>query len=171
MTTLVITSIDKWWEHFFTLRHHFMAQDEVQEVAALAHWEYLHSQPYMLMEGMWHLPFITEDDKHRWPESMQLVLSVARCARTSYAPSHREMLVRAADTPIHDDITLYRTRLHPMVPPHDGPKEHQARAVSDPTYQSGTLIGWSQLRHDAEGTKLLDAECQLSHQEHDARTA
>lgn len=172
MTTLVITSIDAWWLHFFTLRDHFMAQDEVQDVARLAHQEYSTHVPQYLQEGEWHLPFLSDEDNARWPLSMRLVLSVARCARTSYAKTHQEMLLRAQHgATIHSDMQLYRTRLHGMVPPHDGPKEHQARAVSDPTYQSGTLIGWSQLRHDAEGTKLLDAECQLSHQEHDARTA
>lgn len=171
MTTLVITSIDTWWLHFFILRDHFAAQDEVQDIARLAHQEYLTGTPATLEEGEWHLPFINAADCDRWPLGMQLVLSVARCARTSYAPSHHEMLIRAADTPIHEDMTLYRTRLHPMVPPHDGPKEHQARAVSDPTYQSGTLVGWEQLRHSPEGTRLLDAECQLVPQEHGAHTA
>jgi hypothetical protein len=167
MTTLVITAVDTWWLHFFSLRDHFMAQDEVQDVAGLAHAEYLSHAPQYLREGEWHLPFISDEDATKWPLSMRLVLSVARCARTSYAPSHREMLERATwGATIYDDMQLYRTRLHGMVPPHDGPKEHQARALSDPTYQSGTLVGWSQLRHDAEGIRLLDAECQPLHQEH-----
>lgn len=148
-----------------------MAQDEVQQVAELAHDAYLHGRPWYMNEGMWHLPFITQEERDTWPIGMLITRSVALCARTSYASDHKQVILMAQDMSMHQSLQFYRTRLHGMVPPHDGPKEHQARAMRDPTYQSGTLIGWSQLRHDTEGLRLLDAECQPVLQERAESTA
>lgn len=158
-TTLVMTAIDAWWQHFFDLRAHYMAQDEVQEAAREAQLAYAGSVPKVRPEGDWHLPFISGRERDTWPLAMLLCISVARCARTSYAPSHQEMLDRAWNTPITSDMQLYRERLHPMKPEHAGPKEHQAQSRNDPNHQSGTLVGWDQLRHSEDGNRLLAEEC------------
>jgi thymidylate synthase ThyX len=64
MTTLVMTAVDTWWEHFISLRDHYMAQDEVQEAAALFTTLYVMSAPDLLAEGDWHLPFVTEAERY-----------------------------------------------------------------------------------------------------------
>jgi hypothetical protein len=95
MTTLVMTAVDTWWEHFISLRDHYMAQDEVQEAAALFTTLYVMSEPDVLAEGDWHLPFVTEAERYTTPLGTQIMLSVARCARTSYASDHATMLLAA----------------------------------------------------------------------------
>jgi hypothetical protein len=158
MTTLVMTAVDTWWEHFIGLRDHYMAQDEVQEAAALFTTLYVMSTPDVLAEGDWHLPFVAEAERYTWPETVLLMLSIARCARTSYASDHDTMLLAARMRPVHEDIDLCR-RLLPQRPEHAGPKEHQASAHSDPDHRSGTLHGWDQLRHHHASTTLLEEAC------------
>jgi hypothetical protein len=154
MTTLVMTAVDTWWEHFISLRDHYMAQDEVQEAAALFTTLYVMSEPDVLAEGDWHLPFVTEAERYTTPHHVQIMLSVARCARTSYASDHATMLLAATTRPLQEDIDLCK-RLLPQLPEHAGPKEHQASAHSDPNHRSGTLHGWDQLRHSPTATTLL----------------
>lgn len=166
MTTLVITAVDTWWVHFFNLRDHFMAQDEVQQVANLAHKSWWGSAPENLRGGEWHLPFISELERDTYNLDQCIAASVARCARTSYARTHEEMIQRATDGSLPDDIQFYATRLHGMVPPHDGPKEHQAVAHVNRTRVSGTLFGWVQLRHCEPMTERLKAVCQPPHPVH-----
>jgi hypothetical protein len=147
-TTLVMTAVDTWWEHFITLRYHYAAQDEVREAAALFHAAYRVSTPNVLMDGEWHLPFLTYAERYQvaLAEDERIMLSVARCARTSYARTHEEMVTVGAKRPHADDLDLFM-RLAVQIPEHAGPKEHQARAHSDPNHRSGTLHGWDQLRH------------------------
>lgn len=145
-TTLVCTAIDVWWLHFFELRTHHTAQDEVQQVAGLAHTAYRASTPTLLHTNEWHLPFVSPRERLLLPQSTCIALSVARCARTSYAKSHSDMISIAGFRPIDEDIALYN-RLVPQKPEHAGPKEHQAQVHPDPTHISGTLLGYDQLRH------------------------
>jgi hypothetical protein len=171
-TTLVITAIDRWWQHFFTLRTHHTAQDEVQDVAKLAEAAFLSHTPTQLAVGEWHLPFVSECERYKWSEGPCIELSVARCARNSYALSHEQMLEVGYARDVAEDFSLY-ARLDDMWPPHDGPKEHQAMAHSDPTYISGTLLGWVQLRHSSMAATPRSAydACQPSPRERGAGTA
>lgn len=164
-TTLVVTAIDKWWLHFFNLRAHYAAQDEVQQVAKLAKDAYTISAPDKLALGDWHLPFVAEHERYQYTEESGIALSVARCARTSYARSHAEMLARARMGATHEDLDLFK-RLDVQTPEHAGPKEHQAQAMSSPTYVSGTLVGWHQLRHHDAMAVRLKRLYQLPHPEH-----
>lgn len=145
-TTLVITAVDVWWDHFFTLRTHHTAQDEVQDIAKAAMQQYTTHQPSQLAVGEWHMPFVTAAERTHWSTGPALELSVARCARTSYALSHEQMKEIAYARDTVSDFELY-ARLDAMWPPHEGPKEHQAMAHSDASHVSGTLFGWVQLRH------------------------
>lgn len=145
-TTLVMTAVDAWWEHFFRLRNHYMAQDEVQDVARTAHIVYHLNAPTQLQEGEWHMPFIDEHERSQYTTNYSLMLSVARCARTSYASDHETMMrVALVRDPLEDTELFYR--LATQTPEHAGPKEHQGCAHSDPNHVSGTLVGWDQLRH------------------------
>ncbi len=145
-TTLVVTAVDQWWEHFFSLRAHYAAQDEVQQVAHAAQNAYEKSRIDVLREGAWHLPFLSAEERWKYPEETLIALSVARCARTSYARSHAEMMARATSGDIQSDLDLF-SRLNGQTPEHAGPKEHQAQAHNDVQHTSGTLHGWTQLRH------------------------
>jgi hypothetical protein len=160
MTTLVMTAVDTWWEHFISLRDHYMAQDEVQEAAALFTTLYTLGAPDLLAEGDWHLPFVTEAERYQWPEAVLLMLSLGRCARTSYASDHATMMHIAGQRDIHEELTFAR-RLLSMTPEHAGPKEHQASAHSDPNHRSGTLHGWDQLRHHPASTTLTEEACDV----------
>lgn len=151
-TTLVMTAVDEWWQHFFTLRNHYAAQDEVQDVASKAHLAYIASRPRKLAKGEWHVPFVSI---YELVESDMVKLSVARCARTSYASSynHIDMIHSAMTRPQLEDFGLFH-RLMVQDPAHDGPREHQAQAHDDPNYRSGNLHGWEQLRHSWLGEYL-----------------
>jgi hypothetical protein len=157
----VMTAVDVWWQHFMNLRDHYMAQDEVQEAASLFTAVYTMSEPDILAEGDWHLPFVTEAERYKWPEDMLLMLSLGRCARTSYASDHAAMLQLAGQREIHEEMQFAR-RLLVMKPEHAGPKEHQAAAHVDPDHRSGTLHGWDQLRHHPASTMLLMAACAVT---------
>lgn len=188
MTTMVMTANDVYWEHFITLRNHYQAQDEVQAVAYLFAEAYRDSTPQVLAEGDWHLPFVDVAEvlnAHEWyalpeAEAILLMLSLARCARTSYAANHATML-RMRHT-VASDLALAK-RLLVQKPPHDGPREHQAIAHADPEHRSGNLFGWDQLRHHPKNKyiemvammpgQIADAagQYQLSPRAHDERTA
>jgi hypothetical protein len=161
MTTMVMTAVDVYWEHFMSLRDHYMAQDEVQDVAHAFANAYTLSTPDVLVEGEWHLPFIDETD-YQYVHDLYigdqklitlLQLSYARCARTSYAPDHETLLTARFD--YASDISLCN-RIIVQKPAHDGPREHQAQAHSDPNHRSGNLHGWDQLRHHP-ASKALEA--------------
>lgn len=145
--TVVMTACDTWWLHFFSLRHHYMAQDEVQILAELAHNAYDTSGPQQLKNGQWHLPFVAHEDM---PLTERIKLSVARCARTSYAPDGIDVLTfrtYGEDTKLHDSLVT-------QTPEHAGPREHQAMAVMNAEHRSGNLHGWSQLRHSQVGRMM-----------------
>lgn len=146
-TVIVMTAVDVYWNHFIGLRHHYMAQDQVQEAAEAFHMAYDASTPDILAAGEWHTPFITKSERDHYSEPVLLRLSIARCARTSYASDLESMIEIASQRPVYDDLMFYNQRLAPMKPPHDGPREHQASAHADSMHRSGTLHGWDQLRH------------------------
>ena len=80
--TVVFTTTDMM--NFLTLRNHRDAQPEIQVLANKIHVAFLASTPTMLKHGQWHLPFVLSSEKQFLPLADQLVLSVARCASTSY---------------------------------------------------------------------------------------
>jgi thymidylate synthase ThyX len=127
------------WSNFFALRCHKDAQPEMQHLAVKMARAYRDSKPRPFCEGMWHLPFITEEewfDTNVSPNDLRKI-SVARCARVSY---------KAFDdtkTDMEADITL-RDKLRANG--HFSPFEHQAWAMSS-LGQSGNFVGWQQYRH------------------------
>jgi thymidylate synthase ThyX len=161
--TIVTTGTD--WENFFTLRCHFMAQPEFQELAKAMFRVYSESTPQKLKAGEWHLPFINileyvgyfgmdpEEQKIRWKEHIDTLIkkSVARCARVSYLSHEGKNPTQS------EDMALY-ARLLGSMPIHASPAEHQAMATRNKGY-SGNLRGWIQFRKTLKGenvTKLPD---------------
>jgi thymidylate synthase ThyX len=145
------------FDNFFYLRQHKDAQPEIK-VLADKMWDALaRSTPKLLEHGMWHMPYVTDEERGRVGDDGLLVysnhklikMSVARSARVSYLTHDGENPSFAADAALYD-------RLVGSSPLHASPTEHQAQALHydsyDPTfarrsYLGGNLgLGWMQFR-------------------------
>src|SRR5206468_3452412 len=78
------------WENFFELRIHEDAEVHFQKLATLMKGSIDKSTPRVIVDGEWHLPFISGEEKGEiWskyadaPEVLKKV-SAGRCARVSY---------------------------------------------------------------------------------------
>lgn len=81
---VVITSTK--WANFFTQRLDEAAEPHMRIVAeglrdAIAGAEFAE-----LRRDQWHLPYVTEQERHEYPIADLRMISAARCARVSYAP-------------------------------------------------------------------------------------
>jgi len=146
--TVVCTATE--YQNFFALRCHEMAQPEIHALADMMYAGYQASTPEVLLEGQFHLPFISQDDyslNTEWfaksqnedHDLLQVKRSVARCARVSYL-NHEGKIPS-----IEEDLNLYN-RLVGSAPIHASPAEHQAQASSDSKIISGNFRGWIQYR-------------------------
>lgn len=135
----VVTATE--WDNFFALRDHPDAQPEIRELAKLMKAAYSASQPHKLSIGQWHLPYITEDDRHLTIEDQKKV-SAARCCRVSYMKHDGFRAELSEDIQLHD-------RLVTANPPHMSPVEHQAQC-SDGNGWSGNFRQWRQYRKELE---------------------
>ena len=150
--TVVVTSTE--WENFFRLRTDKAAQPEMQIIAKLMREVYEASEPRELHPGMWHLPYVDEQDRE-WaqtintpPDVTLLAVSVVRCAAVSYERQHaarswEDLLVR------HDNLAAAR---------HWSPFEHQAK-VADRSRGELPRPGnfrppWTQYRKTFEGESV-----------------
>jgi thymidylate synthase ThyX len=137
--TVVVTATD--YANFMTLRHHPDAQPEIRALAVAMLAAFEESTPKELDDHEWHLPFFdhTTDGsalldflyqgkqatlpikavEENYMEHARMV-SVARCARTSYKTFDGKR------SSVKDDIALY-TKLLASTPLHASPAEHQAR--------------------------------------------
>lgn len=129
------------WNNFFGLRIHEDAQPEINELASKMKISYDTSSPIELVEGDWHLPYITSPDNNlayaycklrrvtrdepSKAEIMQLLtkVSAARCARASYNN------FEGKPSTIEEDLALF-DKLVGSQPIHASPTEHQATPMS-----------------------------------------
>lgn len=122
--TAVVTATEL--DNFFRQRVNPMAQGELCRAAEMMLEEREKSDPRVLSESEWHLPYVDPDEqfnlevKGMSSEELQKV-SVARCARVSYLTQNgvRDPL---EDIRMHDDKLL--------APGHMSPLEHVARPMS-----------------------------------------
>lgn len=158
--TVVATATD--WDNFFALRCHPMAQPEFQALAKTMYSQYSTRIPMYLKGGMWHLPFVSQNDIAAIKEAfgvkcmqdkkeaitLAIQMSVARCARVSYMNEGKP------STPA-DDQKMYQ-RLLGGAPIHASPAEHQAQAFSigGKNERSGNLTGWIQYRKTLENENI-----------------
>lgn len=108
------------WDNFFELRCHKDAQPEMRVLAEAIRDALSASDPRLLAQGEWHLPYVDHVFalEHTW--ALALKLSTARCARVSY-------LTQDGKEPnADDDLELYN-RLVVSQPIHASPAEHQAQ--------------------------------------------
>lgn len=131
--TVVLTGTD--FTNFYKLRTHKDAQPEIQQLACMM--QDLHNKhiPAVLDDGDWHLPFISEQDKHTQSIETQLIQSVARCARTSYTNFYGK-------NSLEEDKKLYN---HLYSSGHWSPFEHQLQAVNN-VNRCGNVRGYVQFR-------------------------
>lgn len=165
--TVVVTSTA--WANFFAQRSNVLAQPEIRHISMLMENAYDASEPAVLAEGAWHLPYVQGDEladnEPDWAELARL--SAARCARTSY-------LTQSGDRNPRRDLELF-TRLVSARPSHWSPLEHVAtpwpanRASTELTFTDvegkpqtahvdhlprvGNLLGWRSLRTEVESAE------------------
>lgn len=117
--TTVVTSTASGYANFLGLRLDENADPTIRVLAheVLRAWRV--STPVVLIPGEWHLPFI---DVSEHPQDLEnlLMVSTARCARTSYA-SFEHPGVRSCHT---EDLKLFE-KLVGSQPLHASPAEHQ----------------------------------------------
>lgn len=144
-TKTILTATD--FNNFFDLRCHADAQPEIRELATKMKYAYDNSTPTPLSNTMWHLPYITEDDLNAYSKLDCIKMSVARCARVSYANHDGTSPTLEKDIELHDKLVS-------STPKHMSPAEHQAMAMSYKKQYFANFNGWKQYRwfieHPAE---------------------
>ena len=105
------------WQNFFHLRDHDDAEPHFHDLAKLTR-EAINGAEYQtLSPGQWHIPYVKPEELLGGIET-GLKLSVARCARISYAPFDGNASIDA-------ELGRYDTLLGD--PMHASPFEHQAK--------------------------------------------
>lgn len=146
--TTVATANREWWDHFFGLRVHEAAQEEIREIATLAQHDLVSSIPDELALGDWHTPYVdffeqmdlweADSQLHNDPWYRAKRLSAARCARTSYLRQNEVHEMRD-DLKLYDDLVSSR-------PPHESPREHVCTPLESRNDLCGPYAGWAPLR-------------------------
>lgn len=151
---VVVSSTE--WMNWFGLRLHRDAQPEAR-VLAEAMWPHYvayrndkSKAPIPREHGDWHLPFVEDHHRNGLPIDVQIKISVARCARTSYLSFETQK-----ESTVAEDVALY-DRLLGSSPIHASPAEHQARPATsdDDIYFTGNFHGWVQYRKLIPGESM-----------------
>ena len=147
MHTVLITGTE--WENFMALRNHQDAEIHIQAAAVKILEAMNASNPKLLKEGEWHIPFGENLDYERIskmhsensiiPEKLiyetMVEIATARCARVSYLNFEGKDDYEA-DVKLHDQL---------LQSGHMSPFEHCAQAASGDII-SGNFVGWKQYR-------------------------
>jgi hypothetical protein len=142
---VVVTATE--WTNFFALRYHYMAQPEIYELAKCMYEAYEASEPKLLKEGEWHLPYVGEEEYGQ--EELNIKASVARCARVSYVRHDGKKPKLEDDLKLHDRLLGHR-------PVHASPAEHQATPAKRKVQKSGNFVGWLQYRKRLNGENITE---------------
>lgn len=150
MMKTVVTSTE--WDNFFELRTHKDTQPEFQVLAKMMQEQYNSSEPTVLKEGQWHLPYVATTFDYTTGEQVYytegghsgllsleeaLKVSASCCAQVSY---------RVNDNSIDKALMIY-DKLISSTPAHASPFEHQARVFGD----DGGLEGVTHFDMNGEG--------------------
>jgi len=125
---VVLTATE--FNNFWWLRDHADAQPEIALLAQRMRAEYDKSRPELLLNGEWHLPYVTciksnnhqvylDETGSRISTAEALKISTSACAQASH---------RKTDTSLDKAITIY-ARLIESEPCHSSPTEHQATPI------------------------------------------
>lgn len=144
-TKVIVSSTE--WENYLTLRNHPDAQPEIKELAECVEKALKNSVPKTLKNDEWHLPYVTEQEREKYPLFTCIKISVARCARVSYKTTDGRVSIIEKDSKLYD-------RLVGSVPIHASPAEHQAVGLTSKVYEKyqGNFKGFCQFR------KILEAK-------------
>lgn len=134
-TKTILTSTN--FSNFFNLRCHSDAQPEIKELATKMRMAYNHSTPTLINYNEWHLPYVTDGEKNNNSTLDCIKMSVARCARVSYANHDGTSPILYKDIQLHD-------KLLSSDPKHMSPAEHQGLASGNTYYAN--FKGWKQYR-------------------------
>jgi hypothetical protein len=107
------------WHNFFNLRCHPDAMPEFRDIAIDMQQLIHDSRPRKLQMGEWHIPFISTEEALQ-PLNVQLKLSTARCASTSFKT------VEGLDMTFDTAVRIF-DKLVGSNPLHASPSEHQAK--------------------------------------------
>ncbi len=140
---VVVSSTE--WDNFFTLRLHETAKPEIRLLAQEMHKAMTLSEPVSrpvynaenVSPDMWHLPYISEEERGSHPVTDLVRMSTARCARVSYN--------KHDSTPptLEEDMKL-SVMLLDQHPPHASPAEHQAIFTGEG--KNANFTGWASYR-------------------------
>jgi hypothetical protein len=136
----VISGTD--WENFYKLRCHSDTQPEFQDLAVKMRNASVSHEPQTLRPGLYHLPFILEEEYGQYDLQQLKVMSVARCARVSY------YLRDGARSSYESDLKLF-DRLAGSDPKHLSPFEHVACCSKNPG-RFANFKDWIQFRQEIE---------------------
>jgi len=139
----VITGTE--WDNFFELRLARDAQPEIRELALAMKSAMDRSEPKVLRQDEWHLPYVTE----RLDIETAIKCSVARCARVSYN-NHDGSKVDIAK-----DIALYEFLMESH---HFSPLEHQATPMKRFEFDKTNTHHFTTWQH---GVSHMDKNCYL----------
>ena len=139
---VILTSTE--FDNFFQLRIHPDAQPEIQVLAKKIQEAIDNSKPNILEKGMWHLPYISYEERELFDVTDLLKASTARCARVSYNNHDGSLPSIPKDIGLHD-------RLVGSKPLHASPAEHPAKAQENDKFYKN-FKGWSQYRTILEDT-------------------
>ena len=143
--TQVITATE--YENFFKLRCHADAQPDIRALAERMRKLYLDNTPRTLGKTELHLPFVSEDERTEHNKVITLMLSAARCARTSYL-NHDQ-----SEPDVDKDTKLFHRLIEHG---HFSPLSHQGKRIDLVDYNlvdrnfdrwSANFKGFSQYRH------------------------
>jgi thymidylate synthase ThyX len=139
-STITVICSGTEYQNFFDQRCHPDAQPEIRALADAMRVEYDASEPNLLKEGQWHIPFISQDMGER-PANFQDLIKVAVgcCARVSYL-NHDGVRNIADDIKLHDRLLTSR-------PAHLSPFEHCAVAAKG---KFANFTGWQSYRWQVE---------------------
>lgn len=138
---VVLSATD--FKNFFKLREDSHAQPEMQDLAKAMHKAMYDSEPVLLHEGEWHLPYVNQEEKNTLDIDTLKDISVARCARVSY---------KAFDgsSTIEKDLELTKKLKENK---HMSAFEHIATPAPEGGYLYSNFRGWNQYR------KFIPDEC------------
>jgi hypothetical protein len=150
---VLVTSTE--WNNFFALRDEMGAQPEIQDIAVAIKKAMTESNPQILNPGVWHLPYIEEEDHFNYDTETLKKISVARCARLTIKPFD-------GDGSIEKELKRYSLLMESR-PVHASPAEHIATPdvwLNVDTYhetgkwkyehEHGNFTGWRQFRKQIE---------------------
>lgn len=138
---VVLSATD--FKNFFKLREDSHAQPEMQDLTKAMHKAMYYSEPELVKEGEWHLPYVTGEEKASLDIEVLKDISVARCARVSY---------KAFDgsSTVEKDLELAKKLKENK---HMSAFEHIATPAPEGGYLQSNFRGWNQYR------KFIPDEC------------